>query len=93
MKRVAPNVAQGLVDDVHTAQVGSQEARLRAFREQPGAPAMQQALEEIVRDAIDAGLTFTETYARVVALLAANHGALTPDDLRRWIRAHALSLT
>lgn len=61
--------------------------------EWPGFPLLEQTVERIVRDGLDAGLSLRETCDHVLAAVAHSGQTLTPDDLQRWIRAHALSLT
>ena len=93
MKRVADNQPPCATAPESPAQFGSLESRVRAFGEWPVPTALQEAIEHAVRNAIETGLSFAETYQRVAAQLAASGCHFTPDDLRRWIRAHALSLT
>ena len=54
---------------------------------------IEPRLEELVREALTAGTSLRETSQQILALLEALGDAVSLDDVQRWMRAHALSLT
>jgi hypothetical protein len=49
-------------------------------------------VEQVVREAIDAGLSLRETSERVVRVLSGTGACFSYDELRTWLRAYALNL-